>query len=136
MIQKSWRFSSISFIFVWTLSPIVLSRTVLRLDIAVDKYDMTRALRLYIQAWLSCDDTKSPDRLWRLTRASYLLHHGQAFETATLGLLCLYGEPYHRLSNMGVISFDIGDRFAAMMEERRARLRLEVVCRAAQIRFR
>ncbi|XXG99310.1 hypothetical protein Hte_005647 [Hypoxylon texense] len=104
----------------------------LYMAIALDKYDLTRALRLSIPGsipgWLQCDGIQDPDQLWKLTKASYILHKAQTFWTATLWLIVYQAGSFYRLNDDAEIIFDHEERLAAMLEERRSRLRLELVC--------
>jgi len=97
-----------------TFSDQLGSEAVFRLAIAIDKYDMTRALNIHICSLLNCNNIQDPKSLWQLARASYLLRNDLAFETATLGLLYHYGEPYLRLAHIDTNAIDIGDQFMGM----------------------
>jgi hypothetical protein len=97
-----------------TFSDQLEPEALIRLAIAIDKYDMVQALKVYTRGWLYCDSIQDPGRLWQLAKASYLLHNDQAFKSATLGLLCHYGEPYLRLYNKDTSIIDIGDQFLGM----------------------
>lgn len=87
---------------------------VYRLAIAIDKYDMTQALKVYTSGWLDCDKIHDSGKLWQLAKAAYLLHNDRAFETATLGLLYYYKEPYIHLRNIDTTAIDLGDQFMGM----------------------
>ncbi len=121
---------------------------VLQLAIAIDKYDMRNALRLSIRDWLQHSGTRDPKKLWQLVKASYLFRNSKTFEAATLGHLCHFNGCYSTLDGADAIFLDAASRFACtclfycraalvnsllgMMEQRRSRLRLEVVCLATQ----